>query len=147
MRTNSRNWDPIGLNDPIAQPQPLELLICNSAVGQFQLGQMGPAIAIRAIGQLAIQPNPPIQFSQFNEGNLVGRTEEAELMPSLSSGRRVMTWLRVTVLWFLGETRRVINRDAETFSAVLDVVTEARLSFGNITDQQTRAACCRSPLT
>jgi hypothetical protein len=63
MRTNSRNWGPIGLSEFNCRPQSLEMLICNSAIGNSNLGNWDPQFQLGAIGQLAIQPNsiPPIQ--------------------------------------------------------------------------------------
>jgi len=66
MRTNSRIWDPIGLNDPIARPQPLEMLICNSAIGNSNWGNWDPQVQF---GQLANWQFNQIQFPRFNEGN------------------------------------------------------------------------------
>src|SRR5262249_202549 len=64
IRTNSRNWDPVGLNDPIARPQPLEMLICNSAIGNSNWGNWDPqnlSYACKFLNrtpQLAIGGNP-----------------------------------------------------------------------------------------
>src|SRR5262249_2229768 len=72
MRTSSRNWDPIGLNDPFARPQPLEMLICNSAIGNSNWGNWDPQFQF---GQLANW-----QFNQIQFGNsLIGFAEEAEI--------------------------------------------------------------------
>jgi hypothetical protein len=60
------------------------MLICNSAIGQFQLGQLGPQFQF---GQLANWQFNPIQFTQFNEGNsiAVGLAKEAEINAASSS--------------------------------------------------------------
>src|SRR5262249_47911769 len=77
MRTNSRNWDPIGLNDPIARPQPLEMLICNSAIGNSNWGNWDPRFQF---GQLANWQFNQIQCPRFNARNsLIGFAEEAEI--------------------------------------------------------------------
>ena len=71
MRTNFRNWDPIGLNDPIAQPQPLEMLICNSAIGNSNWGNWDPQFRLGQLAnwQSAISKSNsihPIQRGQIN---------------------------------------------------------------------------------
>src|SRR5262249_6133616 len=90
MRTNSRIWDPIGLNDPIARPQPLEMLICNSAIGNSNWGNWDPQFQF---GQLANWQFNQIQFPRFNEGNsLIGFAASMRL----SCGR---------LFWFVGEAQ------------------------------------------
>src|SRR5262249_13642876 len=54
---------PCGLNDPIARPQPLEMLICNSAIGNSNWGIWDPAES-----QLRVQiPEPDPTTSDRGE--------------------------------------------------------------------------------
>ena len=52
-----QGWDPIGQAGPNCTASIPGNVICNWQIGQFQFRQLGPANSIRAIGQLATQPN------------------------------------------------------------------------------------------
>jgi hypothetical protein len=88
MRTNSRNWDPIGLSEFNCTASIPRNVICNSAIGNSNWGNWDPQFQC---GQLANWQFNPIQFPQFNDGNSIGLAKEAELMPSPSCGQRAMT--------------------------------------------------------
>ena len=80
MNTNSRNWGPIGLGNPIATAS-----IPRQTAAIRQLGNSNWG----AIGQFnSIQINSPNSMRAIQ---LVGLAKEAELMPSPSCGQRAMT--------------------------------------------------------
>jgi hypothetical protein len=60
MNTNSRNWGPIGLSNPIAYRLNRQGEGCNSAIGQFQLGHWFNAN----------------QCPQYNEANSISRISQ-----------------------------------------------------------------------